>query len=51
MLTEPESATSTPVFASGARSTEGGVIISIVVHPHTGTRCKVNVFTRVHPWR
>lgn len=41
------SAQAAPVFISAAQATSGGVYIELQVRPQGGTRCKVNLFTRV----
>lgn len=41
------SAQATPVFISAAQSTGGGVYVELRVRPQGGTRCKVNLLTRV----
>lgn len=41
------SAQATPIFIQSAQSTGNGVYIELRVVPQGGTRCKVNLFTRV----
>ncbi len=41
------SAQATPIFIKAATATSGGVYIELRVRPQGGTRCKVNLFTRV----
>ena len=42
------SAQATPVFIKSAKATSGGVYIELRVRPQGGTRCKVNLLTRVY---
>lgn len=41
-------AEATPVFIKSAQATSGGVYIELRVRPQGGTRCKVNLLTRVY---